>query len=175
MVKINPVKAICTKFQPDCDIVEANDACYEICAAFSGTTDPYNMNPECTKMCDNYIEELRIMNFGVGRCDHQTPHKPVIWNQVPNYVPQLIRDGRSPQDALQQGLKMCAQHVPTLVNQCQDKCRLHYAAIEQYKPVGPKFTAKPPKHDKKKALSVVWLVVVVLLAIMISIGIYFRK
>lgn len=133
MVKINPVKATCAKYKDTgCQMADVNNTCYEICAAFSGTTDLYNADPNCISACDKYIEERRHNIYGVGKCDHQSPEKPVIWNQVPNFVPDLVMKGIQPDIALQRGMQMCTKYVPTLVDECQDKCRLHYSAIEQY-------------------------------------------
>jgi len=161
MVKINPVKATRAKYESsDCQMADVNNTCYEICAAFSGTTDPYNMDPACTKACDDYIEQRRLTLYGVGWCDHHAPNKPVIWNQVPNFVPNLVRKGVSPNQALQQGMEMCAKYVPTLVEECKNKCQLHYNAIEQYEKV-----ASPNSSTNKKTSKIVMIVVAVIIAL----------
>lgn len=129
MAKINPVKATCMKYKGHCDLADINDTCYGICAAFSGTTDVYNMDPNCTQACDEFIEQKKIDQYGVGNCDHQAPYKPVIWGQVPRYIPQLIKE-MSPKQALKTCNNMCMS-MPNLVNECQDHCELDYNAIEQ--------------------------------------------
>lgn len=144
--KINPVKATCAKYGANCDIAKFNNTCYDICAGFSGTTDPYNMDPICTKTCDDYVEKQRVSQFGVGKCDHQAPYYPVIWNQVPHYVPSLLKN-MSPQQALVTCKKMCVQYLPNLTQECFDKCDLDYNAIENFQDIAG-ITIKPEKRPE---------------------------
>lgn len=146
MVKINPVKATCQKCGPDCELQGLNDNCFEICAAFSGTTDPYNMDPECTKSCEGLIEQKKIDRYGVGSCDHQAPYKPVIWNQTVNYLPQLLRKGYSPQEALNGCYDLCKKYAKNLTEECISKCDFHYSAIEEYDDKKPSIKLESPQN-----------------------------
>lgn len=137
---INPVKAVCMKYDckgPELALQGMNDTCFSICSAFSGTPDVYNMDPVCTKTCEDFVEKLRYEVFGVGSCDHQMPYPPVVWEQYPNYVPDLIKKGLSPEDALREGMKLCDKNIPLMASQCKDDCKLHYNAIEQPEQVKP--------------------------------------
>jgi hypothetical protein len=130
-VRINPVKGTCWKYQGrDYGIQGLNDTCFGICAAFSGTNDVYSMDPDCSQACTNLIEERKVQIFGVGSCDHQVPYRPVIWEQVPRYVPSLLKKGLTPEEALQGCLNMCQKH--NLAEDCQEKCQIDYHSIEQY-------------------------------------------
>jgi hypothetical protein len=120
-MNIDPVKAVCQKY--DCvktdDIQNLNDACYSICGA-------YNIK-SCEKDCEVFIEKQRKRIFGVGYCDHQTPHKPVYWNQVPRYVPGLLRSGDDVQIARDKCKQMCS--TQRLANECSQYCDLDADAV----------------------------------------------
>jgi hypothetical protein len=128
-MKINPVRATMQKYDKNCDLAEINDTCYGICAAFSNTTDPYRVNPECAKACNDYIERMKLQIYGVGNCDHQAPYRPVIWDSPPRYIPSLIKK-MSPVEALPVCKQMCATMVPNLKDECIDRCNLDYNAID---------------------------------------------
>lgn len=133
-IKVNPVKATCWKYQGiDHGIQGINDTCFGICAAFSGTNDAYNSDPKCTQACEDLVEKRKIEIFGVGSCDHQVPYKPVIWQEIPRFVPQLLRQGYSVEDSKERCLKMCEE--TSLVNECRENCLLDYHAIEVDKSV----------------------------------------
>ena len=134
-IKINPVKATCMKCGDDvkkCGIQELNNTCYSICAAYSGTYDPYNMDQECAKACKALVEKKKLSEFGVGTCDHQQPYLPVIWDQYPHFVPQLLRGGLNPDEALKKGKELCRKNVPNLAAECIEACVTDYNAIESY-------------------------------------------
>lgn len=131
--KINPVRATCMKAEgTDFGLQAANDTCYGICAAYSQNSDLWQADPQCVKACDDYINERRIEIYGVGQCDHQTPFHPVIWDQVPRYVPYLLKNGREPQQAMGECMQLCDKFVPMLKEECRDKCIIDFNAIEPY-------------------------------------------
>lgn len=173
---INPVKATCMKYQGNCDIANFNNTCYEICAGFSGTTDPYNMDPVCTKSCDDYVEMQRVAQFGVGKCDHQSPYYPVIWDQIPHYVPKLLKD-MSPEQARSVCKSMCSQYLPNLVQECHDRCDTDYNAIEQLPPssvmeIQSMPIEKSSMSSKKSDKKIVTIVLLILLLILMFICFY---
>lgn len=133
---INPVKATRMKYGKNIGLAGANDTCYEVCGAFSRSADPYNLDPACANECEKFINELKVELLGVDPCDHQFPYPPVIWDEVPNYVPMLIRKGNSPEEALEKCNKLCEKN--SLALECQEKCKLHYNAIEVRPTVIPK-------------------------------------
>lgn len=137
-IKINPVKAVTNLGYGKRDIIGPSDKCYSICAAFSSGDDAYNINKDCAKECDSFVEKRRYEVYGVGRCDHQAPYRPVIWDNIPNLVPKFVKKGKSPEEALQLAREMC-KNVPNLYNECVDLAQLHYNAIEKTfdSPTGP--------------------------------------
>jgi len=148
--RLNPVKAVCNmKKWGKNDINGINDACYGICAAFSSGDDAYNIQPECAQACKDFLERRKHEIYGVGSCDHQAPYRPVIWDNIPRFVPNLIKKGKNPKEALEIGKKMC-ENVPNLYNECVDLCNLDYSAIESYTPVESKASPPPKKEDKKE-------------------------
>ena len=135
-IKINPVKATCIKYKNTLHGIQGlNDTCFGICAAFSGTNEVYNMDPECSKLCKDFIEKRKIEIFGVGTCDHQVPYRPVIWEQVPRFVPKLIKEGLSPEESKNKCLKLCEGAF--LNEECKEKCILDYNSIEIQEPSLP--------------------------------------
>lgn len=142
-IKINPVKAVTNLGYAKRDIIGPSDKCYSICSAFSSGDDAYNIDKDCAKECDSFVEKRRREVYGVGRCDHQAPYRPVIWDNIPNLVPKFVKKGKSPEEALQLAREMC-KNVPNLYNECVDLAELHYNAIEKIYtgPSGP--TGSPP-------------------------------
>jgi hypothetical protein len=76
------------------------------------------------------VEKRKHEVYGVGRCDHQAPYRPVIWDNIPFHVPKLVKSGKSPEEALQLAKEMC-KNVPNLYNECVDLAELHYNSIER--------------------------------------------
>lgn len=128
-MKINPVKGTLQSLQNGDGIQTINDRCYGVCAAYSGTYDTFNMDPQCVASCDALIESERIDRFGVGRCDHQTPLRPVIFNIEQRYFPQLVKQSMPPEQALQMCIKKCGStNTP---EECIENCNLDYGCLEQ--------------------------------------------
>jgi hypothetical protein len=119
---IDPVKSVCNNYSCNKgkDIQVLNDSCYSICTAFGG-------GKTCEKDCEVFIENQRKRIFGVGHCDHQTPHKPVYWNQVPRFVPSLIRNGVDVQTARHKCKEMC--NTQSLRAECVQYCDLDADAV----------------------------------------------
>ena len=136
MYKIDPVKATCMKYaNKDHGIQGLNDTCFGICAAFSGTNDVYNMDPACSKSCTNFIEKRKREIFGVGSCDHQVPYRPVIWQQIPRYIPALLNNGDNKEQAKIKCFSMCEKYMPNLTSECKEACIVDYNAVteEEYR------------------------------------------
>jgi hypothetical protein len=138
LYKINPVKAVTNLGYAKRDIIGPSDKCYSICSAFSSGDDAYNIDKECAKQCDSFVEKRRREVYGVGKCDHQAPYRPVIWDNIPMLVPKFLKKGKSPEEALRLAKEMC-KNVPNLCNECVDLAELHYNAIEKINngPSGP--------------------------------------
>jgi hypothetical protein len=170
--KLNPVKAVCNmkKWYPK-DIIGMNDACFGICAAFSSGDDAYRIQPECAKACDDFIEQRRREVYGVGSCDHQAPYRPVIWDNIPRFVPTLMKKGKSPEEALAMGKKMC-QNVPNLLNECIELCNLDFSAVESFGPTTRTESKAPQKKGNHTRLLVSLTVLVVLVVLL---GIAYSK
>ena len=102
LYKLNPVKAVYNmkKWGPR-DINGISDSCYGICAAFSSGDNAFTIQPECEKSCKDYIEQRKHEIYGVGSCDHQAPYRPVIWDNIPRFVPKLMKKGKTPEEAIE--------------------------------------------------------------------------
>ena len=148
--KINPVKATCLKYGKDYRGIQGlNDTCFGICAAFSGTYDTYAMDPKCSKSCEELVEQRKHELFGVGSCDHQVPYRPVFWDQVPRYVPMLLRKGKTPEMAKKLCFDYCLKS--SLKQECFDKCNLDFNAIEQYETQNDENKYELEKKEKSMA------------------------
>jgi hypothetical protein len=132
-IKINPVKATCMKNNCDSlNLQSINDDCFGICTAFSGSPDPYTADKTCQKSCVDLVEQRKKHIFGVGSCDHQFPYLPVYWNQVPRYVPALLKNGMKVEQARERCKNLCEKIQ--LKSECQEKCDLDANAVEEYTP-----------------------------------------
>lgn len=185
--KINPVRATCMKAEgTDFGMQAANDTCYGICAAYSQNSDLWQADPQCIKACDDYINEKRIEIYGVGQCDHQTPFHPVIWDQVPRYVPYLLKNGREPGQAMGECMQLCDKFVPMLKEECRDKCIIDFNAIEPYeetkaaapKPLIPKIvdrkTGQPvPVKSSSSSYETTVIIPVIIVGIAILLILFF--
>jgi hypothetical protein len=125
--KINPAKATCENLGFGDGIQAVNENCFGICAAFSGTEDTFEMDPQCVKSCEELVEKKRREMFGVGRCDHQAPYRAVFWGQVPRFIPTLLKQGYDLDTAKTMCNKMCEES--SLVNECRQKCKLDSDAV----------------------------------------------
>jgi hypothetical protein len=176
--KVNPVKATCMKFEgTEHGLQGINDTCFGICAAFSGCINTYDMNKQCSAMCDAFVEKRKREIYGVGRCDHQAPYRPVIWEQYPRYVPTLLKNGYSPEQAKQECMKLCDANNPNLASECKEKCILDFNAIEVYeKPVEEVVQEEPPRFlfsgAKGESGSNATLLIILLLFISIGFGMF---
>jgi hypothetical protein len=67
--------------------------------------------------------------------------------------------------------------VPTLVNECQDKCRLHYSAIEQYDhPKKKPQVGLPVPSLEKESPVAFWIGVgLIIVGLIIAFVMYMRK
>ena len=131
--RVNPVKATCQKYaskSPDMYGIQGiSTTCFGICSAFSGTNDTYDMDPACSKACENLVNQRKFELLGLDSCDHQVPYRPVAWGQIPRFTPQLINQGMSKEKALITCKQLC-QNVPNLVKECQETCQLDSDAVE---------------------------------------------
>lgn len=132
---INPLKAIEIKYRnseyPTEDLNSVNTDCYGICSAFSGTTNPYDADPECNAKCKALIDQKRRDLYGVGECDHQQPYLPLIWDQTPNYFPKLMKSTMDPELSLAKCREYCESVSPTFKADCLGKCQLQYDSLEK--------------------------------------------
>lgn len=132
---INPLKAIDLKYAnseyPTEDLNSVNTDCYGICSAFSGTTNPYEADPECNAKCKSLIDQKRKDLYGVGECDHQQPYLPLIWDQTPNYFPKLMKRTMDPALSLSKCRDFCESVSPTFKADCVGKCQLQYDSLEK--------------------------------------------
>ncbi len=132
--QINPVQAVRKMLGNGyCGINKANELCYEVCAAFQGDNIDANLVPkECGKECEKMINDLRMQKWGLTKCEHAGPWKPLI-RDGPVFFPKLysdsFRDGGTgdKEGALRECEKMCKDTV--YPGECKERCLLHSYAI----------------------------------------------
>lgn len=148
--KLNPCKACLKK----CDIEDINcinNCCYETQGAF---VDAWSLNQirnspdakNCVQCVNNSIKAM-----GRDNCDMRLTAAP-IFNQVPHYFPNLLKENLNPNKAKSECLKWC--ETCRYQNECKDNCNTDYDSVEKFKkndPENPKKTDKKPdkKIDKK--------------------------
>ncbi len=175
-VKINPVRATCMKLKgTNHGLQEINDTCFNVCAAFSGTNNAYDVEPWCAKMCENLVEERKKQQYGVGSCDHQAPYRPVIWDQVPHFVPRLLEQGVPLTQLKSTCKKLCNSQVPNLSLECHETCDTDFNAIEpfQQNKIQPKMSIP---ELKKKHPTIFWIgITIISLGIIILLIALYKK
>jgi hypothetical protein len=171
--KINPVKATCIKYTGRENAIQGlNDTCFGICAAFSGTYDTFAMDPKCTQSCTDFIEQRKRDIFGVGSCDHQVPYRPVAWEQIPRYVPKLLKNkGMRVEEARKVCKRLCSKQVPFLATECQETCDLDANAVEEYEippPPQPVQVVRDNKieEEKTKHPIIFWTILAIIIIIL---------
>lgn len=144
--KIDPVKAaIKAHKNGDSDIHNLNDTCYSVCAAFQGGDSAWTVNPQCAKKCESLVECSRESQYGMSKCDHRRPDRPVLWDQTPHYFPDLYKKYKNVENALSQcNMKCKSQNLP---NQCMQNCRVDSYAVET-SPVENYVSKGECKHHK---------------------------
>jgi hypothetical protein len=153
--KVNPVKAICKKF--DCTdnymgIVELNDNCYDICTSFGGSMDQFAQQ-DCTKACKDFVDERKMQIFGKDSCDRQVPYPGVNWNQgIDDFLPFLMLKGLNPEQALYECNNLCDSKSPNTASECKEKCLLYYSAVEDYGGRDSKGESKDEKVSKSQGV-----------------------
>lgn len=126
--QIDPVKAaVMAHKNGDCDIHYLNDTCYSVCAAFQGGDSAWEVNPECAQQCEKLVECSRRSQYGMPKCDHRRPDRPVLWDQTPHYFPELYKQTRNVKKALDACNAKC--EGDRLPNQCKQNCRIDSYAV----------------------------------------------
>ena len=176
MYKVNPVKATCIKYKNEPNSIQGmNDTCFGICAAFSNTNDVYNMDPDCSKSCLQLIEDKKKQIYGVDSCDHQSPYLPVIWQQVPRFMPILLNTGMQKEQAFKTCLQKC--NYSSLSNQCMEDCKLDYDAVSdkvEYKlPQNTTVEMKQNQNDKNNSnKNIFYVFITIVFVILIGLILY---
>lgn len=126
--KIDPVKATSTFYKSGgCGINAMNDACFGVCAAFKGTDNNWNLDPNCELQCEKLIEVMRENTYGMDWCDHHAPMRPVNWDQAPHFFPDMFNRTKNVETALRECEKRC-KGTP-YPEQCSQNCKLDSYAV----------------------------------------------
>lgn len=171
--EIDPAKATMKKFDGKYDQVHAiNDTCFGICTAYGKTFNVSDLNNKCTQSCENLMQTVRQKKFGVGKCDHQGPDNPVIWdNQTPHFFPSLLVQGMSPKNALEK----CYDKARHISQECLDNCETDYYALVMSKHV-VKLSAEPsppsPKKSKKSRTLEIIVIVGVISIVLVFLALF---
>jgi len=108
MYRIDPVKATLSSMKKGDGIDDVSDRCYSICADFEGTASPWNSEETCAGLCDELVNKERLKTFGLNKCNHRWPdQRGVVWNQSPNYFPDLYAKYMNVDTALAESYKLC--------------------------------------------------------------------
>lgn len=182
--EINPCKACTEKFKNgDCGINDINNCCYDTLTAFSGSSsvDSVRRTKQAKNCVQCVLNNMKTLGpFGRTFCDFKLAPPP-IWSQVPHYVPELLNQGYTKEEAMQKCLQYCDK--TTYPNDCKDNCYTDAAAVEEYQYVPkielPSYSAAPPENkDKKPILLFVIAGIIILLSLILitkKTYIYFKK
>ena len=168
--KVNPVKGVCYKYKnKNPGLVGLMGNCMSICAAFSGTTDVYQMDPVCTATCDAYVEKKKHEMFGVGSCDKQSPYRPVIWGEN-RYLPGLLKSGMNLDSAVNKCFNMCDSFAANKIEECKENCLVDANSVEQYIEPVPKLSSPSDDSDCTTCKSKGGRIVEISLLVLVVIG-----
>lgn len=145
--KLNPCKACLKKCDID-DINCINNCCYETQGAFvdAWSLNQFRNSPDSQNCVQCVNESIKAM--GRDNCDMRLTAAP-IFNQVPHYFPDLLRENLNPDESKKQCLKWC--ETCRYQNECMDNCNIDYDAVEKFKvdkPNNPVKKIKKPKPPK---------------------------
>jgi hypothetical protein len=128
--KINPVKAAVMAHKGGyCDINNLNETCFNVCAAFKGSENNWDISPQCADQCEGLVEKMRLETYGLDWCDHHAPRRPVNWNQAPHFFPALFNQCKNVPKALAQCLQKCEGQ--NLCGECKNNCKVDSYAVDQ--------------------------------------------
>lgn len=129
--KINPCRACEKKLQgTSCNVNTMNDCCYSTLAAFTGATSSNAINnDEAANNCKECVQKVMdgMGVFGRTPCDLKLSAPP-LWQQSPHYVPSLLNDGKTPEEARCECIRICRE--TKYPRECQANCQTDFDAIE---------------------------------------------
>jgi hypothetical protein len=123
---INPCKSCIDKYncqEGELNINDINNCCYETLNAFYGQDCSRRME-SCRDCVLSNLEQQ-----GYTFCDKKISPPP-IFNQVPHYIPTLLNQGYTPDEAKNKCLMLCDSGITKYPNECKEYCIVDYNAIE---------------------------------------------
>ncbi len=138
---INPCKA-CNKRFSSCDINALNNCVYDTAAAFLNATSIDEVDKSSLAQNAKDCIDLSKSALGRSQCAFRLSEPP-IFQQVPNYFPDLFYKTRNKERALKMCEDMCS-NTP-YPNECKERCQTQADAVvlkEGYK--------NDYKHQSKK-------------------------
>jgi hypothetical protein len=105
------------------ELTEMSDTCYETAKAFS---DIFGNGEKMKSMCREMLSAKK-KSYGRTNCNLDAPHPPPIWNQIPHYFPQHLKDTNDPFFALQKCNDSC--NTDKYYLGCKENCETDYGAV----------------------------------------------
>jgi hypothetical protein len=133
-MNLNPCKSCIQKFQNDCNgdcnVTDINNCCYETLSAFYGDSAKTKIEAENCKNCVlNVLKQEGPFPGGYTFCDKNISPPPIFY-QVPHYIPQLLKDGYTPEEAKIKCMMLCDSGATKYPNECKEYCMTDFNAIE---------------------------------------------
>ena len=107
------------------DINSISDSCYRISKAY-GDVYGKKVEEELDSKCSKMLSEYKA-SFGRDDCNLRRPVKPVVFNQVPHFFPELLKSGASPEQAYKGCISKCKD--TRYGNTCSKYCKMDYDAL----------------------------------------------
>ena len=109
----------------DDNINTINDKCYEISNAY-GKTFGKDIEKQLNQQCEHIIKQKKH-KLNYTNCYMKKPSRPVIWNQVPHFFPDLLKQYKDPEKAY----KLCCQRAEnsSFPEEALNHCLLDFMAI----------------------------------------------
>ena len=152
MYSINPCKAALEKYKDALDkghlsVNGINNTCYDVCGAFSGVGDSWQIPDDCAKNCMECVSNIKA-SMCRNDCDYKAPRRPPIFNQTPHYFPNLLEQTKDPAQALHKCMKLCEK--TSYPGECKETCRVDMSAVQmKHTPQRTKETYREQYKHKK--------------------------
>lgn len=132
MYELNPCN-VCMKLYKDTgpNVNDINNCVYEITRAYERVPNIDSFvkidSTKCDKCIALVLKHMGPFPDGLTCCDLKV-NPPPVYNQVPHYVPELITQNLSIEDAKQKCIQMCKLNTK-YVNECINYCKIDAAAL----------------------------------------------
>ena len=102
-----------------CELNEVNDMCYSLSSAWNDNCNAWDIPYTDAKGCELLVNEYRYKTFGVGKCDHSYPNRPLLKRSL-HFFPDIFKKNNDKEKALFECRIKC--NFVQDKQECRDNC-----------------------------------------------------